>query len=233
MNTSKSIYDQPHTIILFQNKETHLPKLLVKHIQLIKLMDLCTIFLIVQVREWLVLVMDKNMISLNMLNKFLQQTNMISRVFAELNIQEKKGIQFALSREDTWLQGIWVTLTQSTPPPNRYQIPSKVTGRQKFTFGQRTQSLQKFNTPGVYPLSKFQNSGACIVGKIKNDLRHQEPGKYLLGNIGMNSSGIYSKNGMRSVVQQTFSKFIRKGPYEINKVTPGPGRYKMFSEFDQ
>jgi len=26
-------------------------------------------------------------------------------------MEEKKGIQFALGREDTWLQGIWATLT--------------------------------------------------------------------------------------------------------------------------
>ncbi|CAD8100156.1 unnamed protein product [Paramecium primaurelia] len=173
--------------------------------------------------------------------------------FAELNMEEKKGIQFALGREDTWLQGIWATLTQSTPPPDRYQIPSTVTRRQKFTFGQRTQSLQKFNTPGpgnyeyvqaisskgVYPLSKFQNSGACIIGKDQERFKtlgvndYPEPGRYSLENIGINQSGIYPKNGMRSAVQQTFSKSTRKGPYEINKVTPGPGRYKMFSEFDQ
>lgn len=38
---------------------------------------------------------------------------------------------------------------------------------------------------------------------------------------------------MRSAVQQTFSKSNRKGPYEINSISPGPGRYKMFSEFEQ
>ncbi|CAD8088221.1 unnamed protein product [Paramecium primaurelia] len=126
--------------------------------------------------------------------------------FAELNIEEKKGIQSALGREDIWLQGIWTTLTKFTPSLNRYQIPSK-------DLAIMNMNKLLYQKEFIHSLN-FRIQKHLSLEKIKNDIRHQE-------------------NGMRSAVQQTFIKSIRKGPFEINKVTPVPGRYKMFSEFDQ
>lgn len=59
------------------------------------------------------------------------------------------------------------------------------------------------------------------------------PGQYVLG-TGLNKTGIYFNRGYKNSGAPRFSRSKReglRGANETSKMNPGPGTYKLYSEF--
>ncbi|CAD8180727.1 unnamed protein product [Paramecium octaurelia] len=172
--------------------------------------------------------------------------------FVENNIDKKKGPTFAYSRDQMKAHGIWGSLNQLSPGPGRYAQTNSLVDN-KFTFGLKSGSLKQFNTPGpgTYEaiqitnqkgnqyISKFRSSGAAIIGKDQDRFKtlqtqnsFPEPASYDISNTGITGTGFCPKNGFKSTVQNSFPKATRKGPFDLGAQSPGPGSYKVYSEFE-
>ncbi|EAR85445.1 sperm-tail PG-rich repeat protein (macronuclear) [Tetrahymena thermophila SB210] len=180
-------------------------------------------------------------------NAYEQKMNTIQQV-------ERKGWSFGLSRENmAKTSGPLGQLNLFSPGPGTYQVPSALS-KQAFTLRQRTASPDAKNTnlkspgPGAYAslpaikedgkyfLSKYKSSG-CISFSPSSSQRFPKssadqtpgPGTYK-PIVSINPDGRYFVSKFKSSNSRSFthSKRITNG---VSQFTPGPGSYRLPSEF--
>ncbi|KRX09777.1 hypothetical protein PPERSA_02649 [Pseudocohnilembus persalinus] len=168
----------------------------------------------------------------------------------------KKGVTIGVGREKMTGSGILGQLNQGSPGPGQYPI-GDTKSKIKFSFRNRVKAGDPFNvgtvsknpgpgqyvTPsalsqsGTYFNSKFKSSGAMHWNppRSKRFPKNQAddvpgPGQYPL-KISINENGSYFISNFKSSKCRTFSHEMRKTLGGTFSQTPGPGNYRLPSEF--
>lgn len=173
-------------------------------------------------------------------------------IFDEQN--KKKGFSFGLSREAMAVTGGQLVGDKKSPGPGAYDIRGINKTNIAFSFRPRTtidnmnsfkhvpgpgaySTIDTINLKGKYSTSKFKNSGASIIAPARsqrwNDKKAANepgPGAYDL-KTGINMSGSYFVSKFKSNIARSFGNAVRKDPPTTNLTVPGPGSYRVPSEF--
>lgn len=177
----------------------------------------------------------------------------IKSVF-ESGSKKKAGYSFGLSREAMAITGGFFVGEKKSPGPGAYD--TRETGKKKlsYSFRPRTnmdnmnslkhvpgpgtyQSVETITPKGKYFVSKFKSSGATLVSPARskrfNELKpgNPGPGTYETPKT-IEDDGSYFVSKFRSSFCRSFSHAMRKNASLENiEATPGPGTYKLPSEF--
>jgi hypothetical protein len=168
--------------------------------------------------------------------------------------QKKKGFSFGLSREVMAVTGGQYVGEKKSPGPGAYDVRESNKTKISYSFRPRTTvealvSPKYVPGPGTYPIpetindrgnyhnSKFGNSRATLFSpphsKRFYDLKpgYPGPGTYT-GPQTIKEDGSYFVSKFKSSMCRTFSHGMRgESSNPTFKATPGPGSYKIPSEF--
>ncbi|CAD8122428.1 unnamed protein product [Paramecium sonneborni] len=163
---------------------------------------------------------------------------------------QEQGWTMGLGREHAnKYESIFLGLVQNTPGPGTYKFkdgisPVRYSMRQRFSTRNEIETKpgpghynlpSSINSKGIYALSQYRNSGAVLLSPPKNSserkIRDNTPGPGSYQEIGsIDPKGTYfcskfsaSKCNKFSRAQRTMSEYRNK--------SPGPGTYKLPSEF--
>lgn len=168
--------------------------------------------------------------------------------------KKKKGYSFGLSREAMAATGGQFVGEKKSPGPGAYDtrealklklaytIRPKTTSEQThtsvFTPGPGTyESVQTIQPKGKYFVSKFKSSGATLVSPARSrrfyPLKSEVPGPGTYeAPRTIKEDGSYYVSKFKSSFCRSFSHAMRKNASLANiETTPGPGSYKLPSEF--
>lgn len=89
---------------------------------------------------------------------------------------------------------------------------------------------------GNYFLSKYKNSGAKNFSKLDNRCKTTEnrvpgPGHYDTSKVDLTPTGRYATSKIHNCTSRKFEGFSGRGTFVNDKKTPGPGNYKLPSDF--
>eukprot|EP00357_Protocruzia_adherens_P022362 CAMPEP_0114987712 /NCGR_PEP_ID=MMETSP0216-20121206/9170_1 /TAXON_ID=223996 /ORGANISM="Protocruzia adherens, Strain Boccale" /LENGTH=390 /DNA_ID=CAMNT_0002350361 /DNA_START=37 /DNA_END=1209 /DNA_ORIENTATION=+ len=92
------------------------------------------------------------------------------------------------------------------------------------------------NDKGKYFVSKFKNSSASVFSPPSSKRFQRNPGANIpgpgtYGNVEFNATGSYFVSKFKSSFARTFSNSARNSWSSPNLLTPGPGSYRLPSEF--
>jgi hypothetical protein len=167
---------------------------------------------------------------------------------------KKRGFSFGLSREAMQVTGCQFVGEKKSPGPAAYDIRESNKSKISFSFRPRTTiealvSPKYVPGPGTYPVpqsinergnyfnSKFSGSKATLFSPPRSkrfiELKPGYPGPGTYDNPqSLNPDGSYFVSKFKSSFCRTFSHGMRKDASNPSFVgTPGPGSYKLPSEF--
>jgi len=171
---------------------------------------------------------------------------------------EKKGFSFGLSREQMAATGSAFVGDRQSPGPGAYDTRETNKVSLAYSFRPRVNSTDQKQAilvpgPGAYDslntmspkgkmfVAKYKSSGACTISPSKAkrfDLEKEAnapcPGTYnTTGEI--NNTGSYFVSKFKSSVGKTFGLSLKKADSteKFRSMVPGPGHYKVPSEFGQ
>ncbi|CAD8202217.1 unnamed protein product [Paramecium octaurelia] len=173
----------------------------------------------------------------------------------DFNKTKNRGYPFGVSRDKMWQTGIMGGLNKVTPGPGKYESQSTLS-QTRYTMRPKNQqdimiltknvpgpgaynSVQGIDSKGRYPISKFSNSCATLFNPPRSKRFDNKqyssdvpgPGNYKLDNIGIQKTGFYPTSNLHSSKCRSFPHDIRK-TYSVSSMqTPGPGQYRLPSDF--
>lgn len=92
------------------------------------------------------------------------------------------------------------------------------------------------NETGTYFLSKYKSSGVRNFSKLEDRCKTAEnrvpgPGHYDTSKADLSPTGKYAVSKIQNCTSRKFEGFSGRGEIAERKNTPGPGNYKLPSEF--
>lgn len=145
------------------------------------------------------------------------------------------------------------TIRNKNPGPGTYEKDSNLLANKlAYTFNgkmyKEDREKMKIPGPGKYPvtfcisetgnyfLSKYKNSGVKNFSKLDNRCKTTEnrvpgPGHYDTSKADLSPTGRYVTSKIHNCLNRRFEGFSGRGEIADRKNTPGPGNYKLPSDF--
>jgi len=167
---------------------------------------------------------------------------------------KKRGYSFGLSREAMLVTGGQYIGEKKSPGPGAYNTREINKTLISFSFRPRTNTegsissktipgpgayatIGTIDPKGKYNVSKFKNSGAAIIAPSRSqrwaptkETKEPGPGAYDL-KTGINTTGAYFVSKFKSNIARSFGNSMRKTGSGGHLDIPGPGSYRLPSEF--